>query len=214
MIEEELDVNALTENDVVLDDILNVDDVQGGESQSSQVVENQPQSYEEKATYSEDNTASYEENDNSNIVDDVLENEVAESKQEFVSSPKMNSVVSDNVYVANIESSGNSGCLRWYSGNLSDNVYEFGKNSQSANFSGSADCSAIHINVGYDTYGWSVQFADGTVMNLYDVKEYQIRNGKLPDSSGKVVFGQKVLSFSNVEKIIVYERVRYFSYGI
>ena len=51
-------------------------------------------------------------------------------------------------------------------------------------------------------------------MNLRDVREYQIRNGALPAATGKIVFGQTELSFSNVEKIIVYERVRYFSYGV
>ena len=111
-------------------------------------------------------------------------------------------------------SSDNLKYLKWYSGNSIDNVYEFGKSSKSAEFVGSDSCNTIHVNVGYDTYGWNVSFSDGTVMNLRDVREYQIRNGSLPSNSGQILYGQNVLSFENVDRIVIYETVKYFSYGV
>ena len=104
--------------------------------------------------------------------------------------------------------------IQWYSGNSDLSVYEFGKSSASGDFIGNRECNTIHVNVGYDTYGWIVQFSDGVVMSLRDVREYQIRNGKLPNSSGRIVYGQNVLSFENVERIVIYEAVKYFSYGM
>ena len=103
--------------------------------------------------------------------------------------------------------------LKWYSGSSADEVYEFGKSSASAEFEGTSTCKTIHVNIGYDSYGWVVQFADGVVMSLRDVKEYQIRNGRLPNSSGRIVYGQTSLSFERVERIVIYEAVKYFSYG-
>ena len=103
--------------------------------------------------------------------------------------------------------------LKWYSGASTDEVYEFGKSSASAEFVGTSTCKTIHVNIGYDSYGWVVQFADGVFMSLRDVREYQIRNGKLPNSSGRIVYGQTSLSFERVERIVIYEAVKYFSYG-
>ena len=104
--------------------------------------------------------------------------------------------------------------IQWYSGRSSAAVYEYGKSSSSGEFIGNRNCNTIHVNVGYDTYGWVVQFSDGVVMSLRDVREYQIRNGKLPNNSGRIIYGQSILSFENVERIVVYEAVKYFSYGM
>ena len=120
----------------------------------------------------------------------------------------------DNVGAYNIVCPQNLKYIQWYSANSDNEVYEFDKLSESAEFIGTKECNTIHVNVGYDTYGWNVQFSDGVVMSLRDVKEYQVRNGKLPNPSGRIVYGQKVLSFDNVERIVVYEAVKYFSYGI
>ncbi|MBE6443647.1 MAG: hypothetical protein E7020_03145 [Alphaproteobacteria bacterium] len=128
-----------------------------------------------------------------------------------------NALINDYVptsFIESIEKSGNLGYLKWYSGLSSDKVFEFGRDSDSATFNATDDCKTIHVNVGYDTYGWEVQFSDGIVMNLRDVREYQIRNGCLPNSEGRIVYGQVALMFSGVERILVYERVRYFSYGV
>ena len=124
------------------------------------------------------------------------------------------SVISENVGAYSIIPPQNLKYLNWYSGGISEAVYEFSKNSQSAEFVATNECKTIHVNVGYDTYGWVVQFSDGSVMSLRDVKEFQIRNGKLPNSSGRIIYGQNVLSFEKVERIVVYEAVRYFSYGV
>ena len=120
----------------------------------------------------------------------------------------------NNMPAIDVVPSDNLKYLKWYSGNLSDEVYEFNKSSESANFIGSDNCKTIHVNVGYDTYGWNVQFSDGVIMSLRDVREYQIRNGRLPNSSGRIVYGQNALTFEKVDRIIVYEAVKYFSYGI
>ena len=128
-----------------------------------------------------------------------------------------NALISDYVptsFVKSIEESGNLGYLKWYSGLSSDKVFEFGRDSDSATFNATDDCKTIHVNVGYDTYGWEVQFSDGVVMNLHDVREYQMRNGCLPNSEGRIIYGQISLMFSGVERILIYERVRYFSYGV
>ena len=121
---------------------------------------------------------------------------------------------SENVGAYSIIPPQNLKYLNWYSGGISEAVYEFSKNSQSAEFVATNECKTIHVNVGYDTYGWVVQFSDGSVMSLRDVKEFQIRNGKLPNSSGRIIYGQNVLTFEKVERIVVYEAVRYFSYGV
>ena len=99
----------------------------------------------------------------------------------------------DNIGAYRIVSPQNLKYIQWYSGNLEDEVYEFDKYSESAEFVGTESCNTIHVNVGYDTYGWNVQFSDGVMMSLRDVKEYQIRNGKLPNSSGRIVYGHNVL---------------------
>lgn len=159
---------------------------------------------------------------------ETVANEEEPVIEEFVEEPVINDDVSnidnyideslcldvDNVGAYNIVYPQNLKYIQWYSGNSDNEVYEFDKLSESAEFIGTKECNTIHVNVGYDTYGWNVQFSDGVVMSLRDVKEYQVRNGKLPNPSGRIVYGQKVLSFDNVERIVVYEAVKYFSYGI
>lgn len=120
----------------------------------------------------------------------------------------------DNVSAFSVVTPQNLKYIKWYSGNSETDVYEYGKTSASGEFVGTRECNTIHVNVGYDTYGWIVQFSDGVVMSLRDVREYQIRNGKLPNTSGRIVYGQNTLSFDNVERIVVYEAVKYFSYGM
>ena len=134
-------------------------------------------------------------------------------QEEFVSEPVVTEDV-DEVGAYSVISPNNSKYIQWYSGNSEDEMFEFEKTSESADFTGTENCNTIHVNVGYDTYGWNVQFSDGVVMSLRDVREYQIRNGKLPNNSGRIIYGKCVLSFDNVERIVVYEAVKYFSYGI
>lgn len=124
-------------------------------------------------------------------------------------------VASSEVYPISSENSvGNIGNLRWYSGTSADKVFSISKGFESGEFVADEECKTIHVNVGYDTYGWEVQFSDGIVMNLRDVREYQIRNGKLPSENGRIIFGNSELSFTAVKRIVVYETVKYFSYGI
>lgn len=109
--------------------------------------------------------------------------------------------------------SGETGNLRWYSAQSDVKMYHIAKGFENGNFVADEECKTLHINVGYDTYGWEVQFSTGMVMNLRDVREYQLRNGRLPSSNGRVVYGNSSLSFSGVARIVIYESVKYFSYG-
>ncbi len=113
-----------------------------------------------------------------------------------------------------VEETENIGYLRWYDGMSADEVFSIGRGFESGTFNATEECKTLHVNVGYDTYGWEVQFSDGVVMNLRDVREYQIRNGRLPVMDGRIIYGQSVLMFSGVEKIVVYESVKYFAYGV
>ena len=72
--------------------------------------------------------------------------------------------------------------------------------------------NSIQINAGNSDYGWSVIFDSGVVMGMCDVKEYQLRNGKLPTPNGALCYGFKRMNFSGVQKIVCYEVPRYFSY--
>lgn len=103
--------------------------------------------------------------------------------------------------------------LKWYSGTSDDEYFKVSKESESSVLKGDRDRKAIHVNAGYDTYGWQVQFDNGINMNLRDVREYQLRNGKLPNSGGIIVYGNRRSEFSNIERIVVYEEVQYFSYA-
>ena len=103
--------------------------------------------------------------------------------------------------------------LKSYDGSASDKMYSIDKNFSSDNFTGSAEISTIHINVGYDTYGWNIAFANGINMSLHDVREYQIRQGCLPFSSGTITYKNNVLNFQDIKRIVIYESVKYFAYG-
>ena len=105
-----------------------------------------------------------------------------------------------------------NGYARWYSGNYDEEAFEVDKQSVSAVLDGDDIHKTIHVNVGYDTYGWQVEFANGVVMNLRDVREYQLKNGALPAKDGAVVYGDMRVEFHHIEKITLYENVRYFTY--
>ena len=51
-------------------------------------------------------------------------------------------------------------------------------------------------------------------MNLADVREFQLRNGRLPAGGGTIMYGENTLRFSNVERIVVGSTPEYFHYGI
>lgn len=116
--------------------------------------------------------------------------------------------------ISSDNSVGNIGNLRWYSGTSADKVFTISKGFESGEFVADEECKTIHVNVGYDTYGWEVQFSNGIVMNLRDVREYQLRNGKLPAENGRIVYGNNELTFAAVKRIVVYQSVKYFSYGV
>ena len=225
VVEEEFQDQVVDEAPVIEEEFQDqvVDDAPVIEEEfQDQVVDEAPVIEEEFQDQVVDEAPVIEEEFQDQVVDDapVIEEEFQD--QVVDEAPVIEEEFQDQVDVAfennmpaiDVVPSDNLKYLKWYSGNLSDEVYEFNKSSESANFIGSDNCKTIHVNVGYDTYGWNVQFSDGVIMSLRDVREYQIRNGRLPNSSGRIVYGQNALTFEKVDRIIVYEAVKYFSYGI
>lgn len=144
------------------------------------------------------------------------EEDLNEDHAEYFAEENVYNVQDEQTKITNIDIKEvpNACYVKWYSGESKDKVFEIGKGFESGSFEADEECNTLHINVGYDTYGWEVQFSDGVVMSLRDVREYQIRNGRLPSKDGRIIFGQNTLNFSGVERIVVYESVKYFSYGI
>ena len=101
--------------------------------------------------------------------------------------------------------------LKWYSGKIDDKSYEVSLDNMPEFLDTDKIIRVIHINVN-STYGWNVFFDNGIFMNLQDLKTYQTRNGRLPYSDGKIVYGNKTCQFENIKRIVVYETPRYFSY--
>lgn len=66
---------------------------------------------------------------------------------------------------------------------MSDNYFKFSAEEASAEFNGNADQNSIYVNVGTSAYGWNVAFDNGINMNLADVREFQLRNGRLPPAA-------------------------------
>lgn len=97
---------------------------------------------------------------------------------------------------------------------MSDNYFKFSAEEASAEFNGNADQNSIYVNVGTSAYGWNVAFDNGINMNLADVREFQLRNGRLPAAGGTIMYGENALRFSNVERIVVGSIPEYFHYGI
>ena len=105
------------------------------------------------------------------------------------------------------------GFVRWYAGISTEPAFEVDKNSPSTMVQGDDDHKIIHVNAGYDTYGWQVRFDNGVIMSLRDVREYQLRHGSLPANNGSIVYGDMQVNFAAIEKITIYESVRYFTYA-
>lgn len=102
---------------------------------------------------------------------------------------------------------------KWYSGSLNDKYFEFNAQSPSGSFEGNDEIKAIHVNVNNSSYGWNVTFDNGLSMNLRDLREYQTRFGKMPSPNGVISYGQTKLTFSKVERIVVYESAQYYFYS-
>lgn len=105
------------------------------------------------------------------------------------------------------------GHLIWYDGKLGEKVYEISLNNMPEFLDYDKNIKTIHVNID-SPYGWNVFFENGVFMNLMDLKEYQERNGSLPGTNGKIIYGSRMSSFEKIERIVVYEKPRYFSYGL
>ncbi len=101
--------------------------------------------------------------------------------------------------------------LRWYSGKLDDKTYELSVDNMPEFLDTDKTIRVIHVNIA-SAYGWNVFFDNGIFMNLQDLQIYQTRHGKMPYNSGKIVYGSKTTQFENINRIVVYELPKYFSY--
>ena len=101
--------------------------------------------------------------------------------------------------------------LRWYSGKLDDKTYEISIDNMPEFLDMDKTIRVIHVTVA-SPYGWNVFFDNGIFMNLHDLQVYQTRHGKMPYNSGKIVYGNKTTQFENINRIVVYQLPKYFTY--
>ncbi len=99
-----------------------------------------------------------------------------------------------------------------YAGNLSDVYASYSAENLEGEFIADAEKKFIRLDVGKSTYGWSIRFDNGLTLTLADVREYQLRNGRLPKREGIIVYGNKQLRFQGCERIVFYQEAEYFSY--
>lgn len=99
-----------------------------------------------------------------------------------------------------------------YSGSLADNYGRYSAASLGGEFEATPERNSIYLKIGKSAYGWSVRFDNGLVMSMADVREYQLRNGKLPQPDGIIAYGNKQLLFRGCARIVIYQEAEYFSY--
>lgn len=99
-----------------------------------------------------------------------------------------------------------------YAGNLSDGYAKYTAADLGGEFTATSDRKSVYLSVGHSTYGWSVRFDSGLVMSLNDIREFQLRNGRLPQADGIISYGNKQLRFRGCDRIVVYAEAEYFSY--
>ena len=92
-------------------------------------------------------------------------------------------------------------------------LFYFSANDENAEFIGTPLRSVIRIETS-STYGWNVNFENGLIMSLSDVKEFQSRHGRLPDTAGIISHGDKTLKFTGTTEILVYEPPSYSSFDL
>ena len=163
----------------------------------------------EDESYSNQNDTVSEnmENDEIDIEDDAVDYD--ETKKNRVNINPM--VIEDKDLALQGISEKSEEILRWYSGKLDDKTYELSIDNMPEFLDTDKTIRVIHVSVA-SPYGWNVFFDNGIFMNLQDLQIYQTRHGKMPYSSGKIVYGNKTTQFENINRIVVYELPRYFSY--
>jgi hypothetical protein len=127
---------------------------------------------------------------------------------DFVASKPESNVKSDVGYNDNFDIH-----LDWYSGELTDKTYEVSLEKMPEFLDPNKDIKVVHVNVA-SGYGWNVFFDNGVFMNLRDLREYQERHASIPCPSGKIIYGNKTTTFDGIERIVIFEKPRYFSYQI
>lgn len=91
-------------------------------------------------------------------------------------------------------------------------AFVFSEDSSETEFIGSAKMKILQVKVN-SLYGWNIRFDNNVCMSLRDALDYQAKYNKLPDTKGKLLFGNKCLRFMNVVKIVPDIKRVYFSYG-
>ena len=99
-----------------------------------------------------------------------------------------------------------------YSGDLNTSYFVVSAQNFPAEFVAQGETKSLQINVGTSDYGWGVLFSNGILMGIADVRAYQLRHGKLPSSNGVLFYGTRKMSFTDVERIVLYQTPQYFSY--
>lgn len=148
---------------------------------------------------------------------ELSEEQVAEQdRQRFTVSPELQISMSreeaDEPQMAETEEYIKQNMV-WYSGNISDKSYEVSFDNMPEFLEPNNEIGVINVMVD-SAYGWNVFFDNGVFMNLRDLKEYQVRNGKMPASAGRIIYGNKTVSFERIKRIVVYEKPSYFTYQV
>ncbi len=143
------------------------------------------------------------------VLDEVVGAETS-FEENVVVEPVVTPVVERSA-VANVH---DAGYAKWFSGAADNQYFEVGRQTEPYTIEGNDICQAIHVNCSFDAYGWLVCFGNGMMMSLSDVREYQLRNGGLPDENGVIRYGNNEFPFSGINRIVIYQSVQYFSYGV
>ncbi len=149
--------------------------------------------------------------------EEIVSDEFVEPVGDVTEKPDASVVISssdNSTKVSSEVSGGEAAYVKWFSGASDSQYFEVSRQTEPYVIEGNDVCQAIHVNCGYDTYGWIVTFDNGTVMSLSDVREYQLRNGNLPDENGVIRYGENEFVFRQINRIVLYKSVQYFSYGV
>lgn len=147
----------------------------------------------------------------SEFVDNEANDTEASFENEIVASPIVSETVVERPVATDVHE---AGYAKWFSGGADNQYFEIERQTIPYSIEGNDVCQAIHVNCSFDAYGWLVCFENGMTMSLSDVREYQLRNGGLPDGAGIIRYGNNEFPFSGINRIVVYQSVQYFSYGV
>lgn len=95
----------------------------------------------------------------------------------------------------------------------SKTCFVYAKDSEAGEFTAKGNQTCLVVDTGATLFGWNVRFDDGTFLSLRDVLAYQSKHQKLPSAAGDLLYENKVLKFSGVERMQARQKTLYYSYG-